>query len=80
MNKCKDCHWHTGCYGPKSNGKILPCTNIGVDGWNYWCDEQKEPEHCEGFCKTGEYVPTGIWAQIAGVVQRVSEIVEGEKQ
>ena len=67
QNRCKDCHWWKDgdAFEIQSNGKFLPCTNIGVDGWEYWLDTQQEPEDCDGYCKRGEYVPSGVWAGVA---------------
>ena len=67
QNRCKDCHWWKDgdAFEIQSDGKFLPCTNIGVDGWEYWLDTQQEPEDCDGYCKRGEYVPSGVWAGVA---------------
>lgn len=79
MKHCKDCHWWKGdACEVTSSGKIFPCVNIGVDGWDYWCDNQKEPEDCEGFCKVGEYVPTGVWDDVAKLLETVAEKMENE--
>ena len=86
-DRCAACHWWRGKgdrasdpFKVMSNGKIYPCVNIGVDGWDYWCDNQKEPEDCEAFCKVGEYVPTGIWADIAKLAEAIVEKIELEEQ
>ena len=67
QNRCKDCHWWKDgdAFEIQSDGKFLPCTNIGVDGWEHWLDTQQEPEDCDGYCKRGEYVPSGVWAGVA---------------
>ena len=67
QKRCKDCHWWKDgdAFEIQSDGKFLPCTNIGVDGWEYWLDIQQEPEDCDGYCKRGEYVPSGVWAGVA---------------
>lgn len=77
--KCKDCHFFKGNepFEIMSNGKYYPCTNIGVDGWEYWNEHQDEPEHCSEFCKKGQYVPTGIWADLAKVVEKIDEVLNG---
>lgn len=56
-SKCKDCHFFKSNdpFKVLSNGKYYPCSNIGVDGWDYWFKEQKEPEHCEAFCDKEEW-------------------------
>lgn len=80
-NYCKDCHFwdRENPFELSSNGKYYPCHNIGVDGWEYWDENQKEPEHCSAYCKRGEYVPTGIWADMAKIVKAVAdEIKKGE--
>ena len=79
MKRCKDCYWWMGdACEVTINGKISPCVNIGVDGWHYWCVNQKEPENCEGFCKDGEYVPTGIWAGVAELLETITKKKENE--
>ena len=67
QKRCKDCHWWKDgdAFEIQSDGKFLPCTNIGVNGWEYWLDIQQEPEDCDGYCKRGEYVPSGVWAGVA---------------
>lgn len=76
--KCKDCHFfkENEPFKILSDGKYYPCSNIGVDGWEHWIKEQEEPEHCEAFCKAGEYVPTGIFADIATLVRKVADEID----
>lgn len=78
---CKNCHWlkDNEPFKVLSNGRYYPCTNIGVDGWDYWDEHQMEPEFCEDYCKRGEYVPTGIWAGVAELVKEVAEIASEDK-
>lgn len=80
--KCEDCHWfkEENPYEIASNGKMYPCANIGVPGWECWAEEQKAPEECEDYCKRGEYVPTGIWAGVAKVVRAVEEMIEEDRK
>lgn len=85
MGRCGNCHWWKGNgdrptdpFEVTSNGKIFPCANIYADGWDYWRYNQTEPTHCKYFCKVGEYVPTGIWADVAKVVETVAEEESGE--
>lgn len=78
---CEDCHWlrEKDPFKVTSNGKIYPCSNIGVPGWNFWDEEQKAPEECEDYCKRGEYVPTGVWAGVSKVVQAVAEKIKEDE-
>ena len=83
MGRCGNCHWWKGNgdrpsdpFEVTSDGKIFPCVNLEADGWDYWYANQKEPAHCKEFCKVGEYVPTGIWVDVAKVVEAVAEKVE----
>ena len=77
-NYCKDCHWFKKNEPFKllSNGKFLPCNNIPADGWEFWAKYQTEPEHCDGFCRRGEYAPTGIWADVGKILQIVEDVTE----
>lgn len=79
---CKECHWFKddNPYEVMSNGKMYPCTNIGESGWEHWDDTQTEPAYCSQYCKKGTYKPTGIWAQVAKVVEAVAEVVENDRQ
>ena len=78
MTECKSCHWFKDEEPFKilSNGKMYPCSNIGVDGWKHWSRTQTEPRYCNDYCKKGEYVPTGIWASVAKVVEEVGKYIK----
>ncbi len=74
---CSNCYWfHEDQIKPCSNGKIYPCSNIGVDGWKHWTKEQEAPSECSEYCRKGEYTPTGIWADVTKVINKVSKAVE----
>lgn len=77
-NKCKDCHFFKdeNPFEVMSNCKFYPCTNIGVDGWDYWNEVQDEPEHCSAWVKKGEYKPSGIWADMAQLLENLEERIE----
>ena len=79
--RCEDCHWFVEDepYKILSNGKMYPCTNIGESGWEHWAEKQEAPEECAEYCKKGEYVPTGIWAGAAKVVQAVAEKIKEDE-
>jgi hypothetical protein len=78
---CKDCHWFDAerMDKPFSNGKIYPCINIGVPGWDVWEDKQQPPETCADYCKEGEYVPTGVFADLAEVVKELATVIKEKK-
>jgi hypothetical protein len=50
-----------------------------VPGWDTWDEKQQPPETCSEYCKTGEYVPTGVWAGVAAVVEKVAELINEEE-
>ena len=62
---CKNCHW----YKPKrEHANIINCLEH--------FDFHEENDTCESFCEDGKYVPTGIWADLAKVVEAVSDEVK----
>ena len=84
LGMCKDCYWLRDHHFDEprnpleknSKGKMYPCINIGVPGWNYWADNQKPPTECSEYCKKGEYVPAGIWADMANVIKEVDKHIK----
>lgn len=48
---------------------FLPCANIGVDGWKWWNEHQSQPERCEGYCRIGEYRPSGFGLEMGKVIR-----------
>lgn len=67
---CKDCHWY------RENSEIDPCTNIGESGWEHWMDFKTAPTYCSQYCRKGTYKPEGVWADMAKVINKVSEIID----
>lgn len=78
---CKDCHWfnEVNMLRPCGNGKIYPCTNIGVDGWECWAKKQTPPRECPEYCLKGTYKPEGIWAGVAKVVEEVAKRIKEDE-
>ena len=72
---CKNCHWFKSenPYVVESNGKFYPCTNIGIDGWKYWVDNQNAPKECEAFCTDQDYIPSEHWQSMAKVIKELSK-------
>ena len=64
---CKNCHWYKS---DKEYSQSINCLEHVI--------KVKENDTCESFCKDGEYVPTGIWADISSVVKSVAEKIESE--
>lgn len=62
---CHGCHW----YHPE--GSPVKCSNLSMDGW------KPHPEcRCEEYVRTEDYQPTGIWAAVANVVQKIEQQIE----
>lgn len=62
---CKNCYW----FKPDSSysNKITCLDNF---------EKVKEKDTCANFCKEEDYVPTGIWAEMALVVEAVAQEVK----
>lgn len=82
--QCDTCHWLKDpehWVTKRTDGRMVEnhCQNLGEPCWHYWEEHQTAPENCESYCKKGEYVPTGIWAQIAKVVEAVANKIGEDK-
>lgn len=79
---CEECHWYHAekLARPFSNGKIFPCSNVLSEGWDVWTAEQRPPEACAGYCKAGEYTPTGAWNALGGMVRALEAMQKQEKE
>lgn len=66
---CKNCYWYkpNSIYSEKIN-----CLND--------FKKVKEIDTCKDFCKEEDYVPTGMWAEMALVVEAVAREVKKERQ
>lgn len=62
---CKNCYWF------KPNSSYSDKVNCLID-----FGKVKETDTCMRFCKEEDYVPTGIWAEMALVVEAVVEEVK----
>ena len=63
-NICKNCHW----YKPNASfSDNITCVHS--------LKKVKDTDTCEDFCVFGGYEPTGIWAEMARVVEAVGEEV-----
>lgn len=62
---CKNCY----CYKPDSNysDKINCLNDFG---------KVEETDTCIDFCKEEDYIPTGIWAEVAKVVEAVAQKIK----
>lgn len=66
---CQNCYWYqaNGSY----SGKVR-CINLDRENW-----KPTEPENiCKDFILPEDYKPTGIWAEIAKVVEAVDKEIK----
>lgn len=68
-NVCQNCHWYKD---DRDYSHSIRCINLDRDNW-----KGIEPKNtCKDFCKNGEYVPTGMWALVAGLVKEVEKVID----
>jgi hypothetical protein len=67
---CKNCYW----YKPNSSySSSINCLND--------FEKVSETDTCKDFILEEDYVPTGIWADLAGVIEAVAqEVKERERE
>lgn len=62
---CEGCNWY------RPDDPKIKCLNLDMDGW-----EALPTERCENYIQKEDYKPAGIWADMAEVVNRLSEKIK----
>lgn len=76
---CHTCHWRNYLHGkPRvwrykdGRTKVLGCSNITTDGWDFWVENNRPPEKCQGYVKEGDYKPASEWETLGIIAANIA--------